>query len=276
MDILKNLLSGIFKVVLLVCVFLLLLNFSINAIFKDGISSIINNNLLVIPEFSELDIDSEKVIELVGSDEVKELVMGYVDPILGSDVDVDSVNIGADILNFIINNKTQIEEVVGQPIDIVSIEEFTKSEEMNKINEQYKETISQTSGVVPVEVKNMIYAYGFFFTNQFRVMMFIVCAITIGFIMLIERSFHTWMKSVGKTLTGCGILIGVFIFAGSKILMNVLETFEFGVIMIDYKNGLTCAIISLMIGIVLLIVHGKVERRIRERSILNEVSAFSK
>ena len=74
-----------------------LLSFSINAIFKDGISSIINNNLLVIPEFSELDIDSEKVIELVGSDEVKELVMGYVDPILGSDVDVDSVNIGADI-----------------------------------------------------------------------------------------------------------------------------------------------------------------------------------
>ena len=276
MDILKNLLSGLFKSILLVCVFLLLLNFSVNAIFKDGINSVINNNLINIPGFDKLGIDSERIVDLVGSEEVKSLVIEYVDPILGGEVDVNNINIGADILEFVINNKTEIEGVVGQPIDILAVEEFAKSEEMKKFDEQYKETISQTSGVVPVEVKNMIYTYAFFFTEQFRFLMLIVCAVTIIFVMLIERSFHTWMKSVGKTLAGCGLLIVIFIYAGSNILLKVLKTFEFGVITIDYKNGFTCGVISLIIGIVLLIIYGKVERRIRERSILNETSVFSK
>lgn len=272
----KKIVAGLFKVILLVCVFFLLLSFSVNGMIKDGISSVVNSNLDVIPELNEIGIDGEKIAELMEDEEVQELVMEYVEPVLGGEVDIENVNIGEDIFEFVNENKSKIEEVVGQPIDMEKVEEFTRSEEMNKINDQYKDVVIQTSGEVPVEVKNMVYTYGFFFTTQFRSLMTGIIVLAIVVIMIIEKSFHSWMSSVGKTLTGCGILLGVFVFAGSTILTKVLETFEFGTISFDYKNGLICAVISVVLGIILMIVYSMIEKRIKERSVLNEISEVSK
>lgn len=272
----KKLGTILFKVVLLVCVFLLLLSFSVDGMIKDGISSVVNSNIVEIPGFEELGIDGKKVTELIESDEGQELITKYVDPILGGEVDIENINIGSDILEFVNENKETIEDIIGQPIDMAEVESIVQSEEMNQLTEKYVEIVDQTSENVPVEVKNMVYAYGYFFTNQFRILMGVISGIMIILIALLEKSFYSWMKTIGKTLTGCGILIIIFVYAGPAILEMVLESLNFGILSFDTKNSLMCGIVSLVVGIVLLIVHGMIDKRVRERKILNEVSEISK
>lgn len=272
----KKLISLLFKVVLLVCVFFLLLSFSVDGMIKDGISSVVNSNIVEIPGFEELGIDGEKVTELIESEEAQELITKYVEPVLGGEVNVENINIGSDILEFVNANKETIEEIVGQPIDMAEVESLVQSEEMNQLTEKYVEIVDQTRGSVPVEVKNMVYTYGYFFTKQFRILMSVISGVMILLIALVEKSFHSWMKIVGKTLAGCGILISLFAYVGPAILSKVLESMNFGMVSFDSKNGLMCGLVSLVIGIVLMIVHGMIDKRVRERSILNELSEISK
>lgn len=276
MELLKKFLVLVCNVILLLCVFLGILSFMTTKIVKEGISSVIDNKLSSLPVYAELGLDSDKLIEFVEKDEVREFVLGYIDPILGEEIDVNNVNIGKDILVFVQEHKTELEEITGQTIEISQVEELVNSQEMIELNGKYIDMVTETSGMVPVEVKDMVYAYGFFFTDNFRKLMLIVGIISIVFVVLLERSIHKWMKSVGGTLVGCGVLMFVSLLVCSSVITQVFKLMNMGVISFNFKNGYICSGGVLIFGIVLICIYNSLERRERERSILNEISAISK
>ncbi len=272
MEKLRMIVSGLFKVVLLVCVFFLLISFSASGILKDGLSSVVGSKMFLIPGFEEVSVNNDKVMEFIQEPETKEFIMEYIDPIIGGEVDVDDINLGEDIYSFVLNNRDKIEEIVGEPIDMEQLKEFTDSEEMQAINEQYIDVVVNTKEIVPTEVKTMVHTYSFFLTGKFRLLMGIISGTAILLIALLEKSYHSWMKTVGKTLIGCGFVIVLFTLVGSSILNSILEAFDFFVFNLEYKNALRVAIISIIIGVVLAVIYSRVERHIKERSILNDIS----
>lgn len=272
MIILKRVGSIIFKVILLVCVFLLLLSFSAKEMMKDGISSIISSNLVQIPGIEMIKVKNEKVAEFVQSPETQKFVMNYIETLMNEDVDTTKINIGEDILEFVTANKEKIEEITGQPIDMEKLEEFTKSTEMQEINEQYILMITDVKKNVPVEVKNMIQTYNFFLTNNFKILMTVISVVSILGIALIDKSWYSWLKPVSKVLICCGIVIGLFVFVGTTIFNNILKTLNYGKIILDYNNVLIVVGSSIVGGIILAIIYRLINKRIKENSISNGTS----
>ncbi len=273
--VLKVLGTTVAMVILLVSSFLLLISFTVTGVVQDSVSSLVVGKLNENEEFKQLGIKSETIVEITKNDEVMDLVEKYVSPMLGDEYDDSTINIGKDILEFVTNNKEYIESIVGKEIDLEEVEEFTSSEDMTVLNDKYRDMVIETSGNVPVEVKNMVYTYAFFFTDTFRWMMvgvMIGCVVMLG---LIQKSWHKWMKLVGGTLIGCGVVIGVFSVVASMVLTGVLKAMDMGVISFDYTNGLICAGVAFVVGLILVIVYSSIEKRRKERSILNEISTVS-
>lgn len=273
MEILKKIVSGIFKVILFGCVFLLVLSFSAKEMLQDGISSVVSSNLIQIPGIEMVKVENEKVNEFVQSPEVQEFMMQYVETIMGEEVDTTKINIGEDILEFVATNKEEIEEVTGQPIDMEKLEEFTKSEEMQQINEQYILMVTDAKENVPVEVKNVMQAYSFFLTSKFKILMGIIGAVAIGIIALINKSWYSWLKTVSKVLISCGIVIGLFAFAGTTILSNIFKALDYGNITLEYMDALIVAGVTIVSGIVIAIIYRLIEKRVKENAIANETPA---
>ena len=94
MDDLRKFVSGIFKFILNLCIFILLMLFTFSGLLQDGVSSFVVNNKIVDEMFTEMGVESSDVYELVKSDEVKEFVSGYVNPILGGSVDIEEISDG--------------------------------------------------------------------------------------------------------------------------------------------------------------------------------------
>ena len=279
MDDLRKFISGIFKLVLNLCVFSLLMVFTFGGMLQDGISSFIVNNKVVDEMFAEMGVESSDVYELVKSDEVKEFVSGYINPILGESVDIENVNIGSDLVKFVTENKSMIEAKLGKEIPMDKVVEFANSEDVNRVNDTYRDIITQTSSdiegednVAVLEVPKVFEMIKFLSSKEFKNMLIFGCLISVVFVMLIEKSFYSWMKSTGKTLAGCGFIIGIMSFLGSILVSKVFNVLGLGSVTVDSKNTLIIGIITFVIGIILLIVHSKVNRHVEERRALNEVS----
>lgn len=279
MDDLRKFISGIFKLVLNLCIFSLLMVFTFGGMLQDGISSFIVNNKVVDEMFAEMGVESSDVYELVKSDEVKEFVSGYINPILGESVDIENVNIGSDLVKFVTENKSMIEAKLGKEIPMDKVVEFANSEDVNRVNDTYRDIITQTSSdiegeanVAVLEVPKVFGMIKFLSSKEFKNMLIFGCLISVIFVMLIEKSFYSWMKSTGKTLAGCGFIIGIMSFLGSILVSKVFNVLGLGSVTVDSKNTLIIGIITFVIGIILLIVHSKVNRHVEERRALNEVS----
>lgn len=279
MDDLRKFISGIFKLVLNLCVFSLLMVFTFGGMLQDGISSFIVNNKVVDEMFAEMGVESSDVYELVKSDEVKEFVSSYINPILGESVDIENVNIGSDLVKFVTENKSMIEAKLGKEIPMDKVVEFANSEDVNRVNDTYRDIITQTSSdiegednVAVLEVPKVFGMIKFLSSKEFKNMLIFGCLISVIFVMLIEKSFYSWMKSTGKTLAGCGFIIGIMSFLGSILVSKVFNVLGLGSVTVDSKNTLIIGIITFVIGIILLIVHSKVNRHVEERRALNEVS----
>ena len=276
MGLLKKFLVLVCNVILLLCVFLGTLSFTTTKIVKEGVSSVIDSKLSSLPAYGELGLDSEKLIEFVEKEEVREFALGYINPLLGEEIDVNNVNIGKDILVFVQEHKTELEEITGQNIEISKVEELANSQEMTELNSKYVDMVTETSGMVPVEVKDMVYTYGFFFTDSFRQIMLIAGVISIVLVILLEKSIHKWMKGVGGTLVGCGVLMFVALLVCSTVITQVFKLMNLEVISFDFKNVYICSGVIFILGIVLICIYNSLEKRERERSILNELSTISK
>lgn len=275
MRFLKKLLIVLCNMFLLLSVFLGVVSYVATNAIREGISSIVNDKLTSIPGYQYLGFDSEKLSKFIEKEETMTFVIEHINPILGDDIDINNVDLGEDIYNFVEDNKVEIEEITGQEINMLYVRLIVESPMMQDVNAKYIDTITETTGNVPVEVKNMVYAYGFFFTDGFRIAMIVLAFVSILGVILIERSYHKWLKSVGGVLLGSGIMITISVVIGSMVIQEIFKSMELPIIEPKLTSVYIIACGLAIVGLGMIIVYNMVEKRIRERSILNEISQIS-
>ena len=275
MRFLKKLLIVLCNMFLLLSVFLGVVSYVATNAVREGISSIVNDKLTSIPGYQYLGFDSEKLSKFIEKEETMTFVIEHINPILGDDIDINNVDLGEDIYNFVEDNKVEIEEITGQEINMLYVRLIVESPMMQDVNAKYIDTITETTGNVPVEVKNMVYAYGFFFTDGFRIAMIVLAFVSILGVILIERSYHKWLKSVGGVLLGSGIMITISVVIGSMVIQEIFKSMELPIIEPKLTSVYIIACGLAIVGLGMIIVYNMVEKRIRERSILNEISQIS-
>ena len=272
MRILKKILIVFCNMFLLLSVFLGVVSYTATNMIREVVSSVVNEKLNSIPIYQYLGLDSDKLTEFIEKEETMTFILEHVNPMLGDEVDINNIDLGEDIYKFVEENKVELEEITGNEINMLYVRLIVESPMMNEVNGKYIDTVTETSGNVPVEVKNMVYAYAFFFTNEFRIVMIVLGILSIIGVILIEKSYHKWLKSVGGVLLGSGVMITLGMLIGTSIIKEVFKAME---IMITIPNLTDVFIIACglaIIGLGMIIIYNMVEKRIRERSILNEIS----
>ena len=275
MKILKKILIILCNMFLLLSVFLGVVSYVATNAIREGISSVVNDKLSSIPGYQLLGFDSEKLSEFIEKEETMTFILEHINPMLGDEVDINSIDLSEDIYQFVEENKSELEEITGQEINMLYIRLIVESPMMQDVNAKYIDTITETTGNVPVEVKNMVYAYGFFFTDGFRIAMIVLAIVSIIGVILIEKSYHKWLKSVGGVLLGSGIIITISVVIGSIVIQEVFKAMEFPVIEPKLTSVYIIACGLAIVGLGMIIIYNMVEKRIRERSILNEISQVS-
>lgn len=260
MEIMKKIVSGFCKVILFVCVILFLLSFSVDGLMEDGVSVIVSNTLRQIPEF-EVVVKNEKVNEFIKSPEAQKFIKEYVEPFIDEDIDISKVDIGEAVLTFIEINKEKIEEIIEQPIDMTEVEKIVNSEEMKEINKQYIEIVSKSRETVPVEVKNTIHTYNYFISGKFRILIGVIGGIMLLLISLINKSYHSWIKTLGKTMIGSSITIGIISLLGLFAINGLFRMMEYSNLTFSYKNSLITSGLCLIIGIIMVVIYNKVVKQ---------------
>lgn len=275
MKILKKILIVLCNMFLLLSVFLGVVSYVATNAIREGISSVVNDKLSSIPGYQLLGFDSEKLSEFIEKEETMTFILEHINPMLGDEVDINSIDLSEDIYQFVEENKSELEEITGQEINMLYIRLIVESPMMQDVNAKYIDTITETTGNVPVEVKNMVYAYGFFFTDGFRIAMIVLAIVSIIGVILIEKSYHKWLKSVGGVLLGSGVIITISVVIGSIVIQEVFKAMEIPVIEPKLTSVYIIACGLAIVGLGMIIIYNMVEKRIRERSILNEISQVS-
>lgn len=275
MKILKKILIVLCNMFLLLSVFLGVVSYVATNAIREGISSVVNDKLNSIPGYQLLGFDSEKLSEFIEKEETMTFILDHINPMLGDEVDINSIDLSEDIYQFVEENKSELEEITGQEINMLYIRLIVESPMVQDVNAKYIDMITETTGNVPVEVKNMVYAYGFFFTDGFRIAMIVLAIVSIIGVILIEKSYHKWLKIVGGVLLGSGVIITISVVIGSIVIQEVFKAMELPVIEPKLTSVYIIACGLAIVGLGMIIIYNMVEKRIRERSILNEISQVS-
>ena len=200
MKVLKIMGLVIAKIALVITVLLFMISLSASFVLENGISSLLLSGLPNVGEniqqrnftaeqvvssnqpvngvelekvynqvLEDLGITEEQLMKILESPVVKDLINEFVDTVLEdiSTGDTSDFNLGEKILDFVEDNKSEIEELIGEEIPMEKIEEFANSKEVSEFNEQYKEAIGTVSGNIPAPVKGIVKAIENFISEDF-------------------------------------------------------------------------------------------------------------
>lgn len=269
MKVLKTICLIIFKLVLFIGVMCLLLSFSMKKLVINSVSSIVVNNNETIQMLEDVGIEREKVQEFVENKKTQEFITSYINPIFEGNVDLENVNIGEDLLVFVKENQSMIEDLIGQPLPMEEIEAYATSENIEKVNEVYKEAVVDVQEDMPSEVKKTVSTFSYFVSNQFRLGVLVICLVAILIIVIMQRPIYTLIKTIGNTLTWCGLLVGGVTGFGSLLITSLFSDMNYT---FDFSNGIYSSLISFGSGILFLIIYMIVKKKIKCKENRNEIS----
>ena len=280
MKILKGIILVFTKIFLIMSILLFLLSLSASYVLENGISNLlvgglsnINTNIqyrqvepinsidevelsgIYDEMLNEFGITEEQLVVILESPVVKELINEFIE-IVSEDIstgDTSDFNLGTEILDFVQENKIEIEKLIDQPLPMEKIEEFANSEEVSNFNVEYKETINMVSNNVPSAFRNIIVILEKFISNDFRLGCLIISVGLIIIVALLQWSLYKWIRTLGNSILGCGIFTFIINLVGntfSSIITSMLSinmTLQFGKSLISSGAAIGCGVILLII-----------------------------
>ena len=259
------------KLALSIGVMCLLLSYILGGFITNGFTTALVMEPSTVEILESSGIDSEKFSDIISSKEGKELIDKYISPFLNENIDVSNIDIGYDLMNFIRNNESKIEEMIGEEVNLDELENYLVSEEIEKVNETYKEAVKSVHKDVPKEVKSVISAVKYFFSDEFRKIMLAVSVVGLLLTALFQWSYYIWIRTLGNTLTWCG-LIGCSICGLSNL--TLLETISFfsSLSQNGFASSIYIPLIVFLFGIILLIIYFFIKKMIKKRGVNNVIS----
>ena len=256
MKIFKKIVLGLLNLILFSLVFMLVFSFSLKNFFSEAFFSSLVREKLSSELTSDLEEDS-KIKEVLESKEANEFIDDYINKTLDGIVDTSSlsdINMGDDLLTFIKENKSRLEEEIGASIPMDKVEELLQSDSYKKLESSYRESVKEVSYSVPESQKKLIKLYNFILSVKFKIIVSILMIIILILMALLEKSLYKWLKYLGVAAILSGVFIGIMIVIARIGVDYITESTSYN-INFSFDHMLVCGAATFIIGIVIYIIY---------------------
>lgn len=270
MKILKKIIFGLLNLILFSLVFMVVFSFSLKNFFSEAFLGSVVKEKLSSELVSDLDDDS-KIKEVLESEEANKFIDDYINKTLDGVVDtssLDGIDMGDDLLAFIRENKSRLEEEIGFSIPMDKIEELLQSDSYKELEDSYKETVKKVSDSVPESQKKLIKLYNFLLSVKFKVIVSILIIIILILMALLEKSLYKWLKYLGTTTILSGIFIGIMIVI-AKLVVNYITKNGLYNVDFSFDHMIVCGVATFIIGIITCIIYKVIDNVNRKKEIVS-------
>lgn len=231
--------------------------------YKEG-----NNEKDTIFEYTT---DNEQINEILRSKEVQDLVTKYLDLTIESINDDDSLNeidIEKDMMQYIRDNKSVLEEKIGMEITEEMIQKTEEQMQEQEVSKNLKEAIKETRNNLTEKQKKTLKGYSLLTSLKIKIILILLMIIDCTFLFLLQKDDYKWVYVIANSIfsAGVGILLMSVI---SKIIISKMANIQILKLSILITHGITEIVIGLIIMISYKIINKKKEGPV------NEISKFS-
>ena len=235
--------------------------------YKEG-----NNEKDTIFEYTT---DNEQINEILRSKEVQDLVTKYLDLTIESINDDDSLNeidIEKDMMQYIRDNKSVLEEKIGMEITEEMIQKTEEQMQEQEVSKNLKEAIKETRNNLTEKQKKTLKGYSLLTSLKLKIILMLLMIIDCTFIFLLQKEDYKWVYVIANSVfsAGVGILLMSVI---AKIIISKMASIQILKLSILITHGIT----EIVIGLIIMISY-KIIRKIinkKKEGPVNEISEFS-
>ena len=269
---LKNIIVSILILVLTSLISLLAISLNLKSILVNGIiKETVKTQVQLKPHQEENNIiteetikqvtDDEQIQELLNTKEIQDLMYKYLDITIDGLIDEEAINeieIEKDILEYLKENKSEIEKVVGQEIEEDMIKQTEKQMETKDITKSYKQSINNARMRMTTTEKSVLKGYKTLVSIKLKIIVIIFIIIIAIILAIIQKSLEKWLKNIGNSSIMSGILIIVMSITVNLVVNKIANLNSF-----QTTNLLFTGIMILIIGLLFLI-GSKIVKNIKE------------
>ena len=269
---LKNIIVSILILVLTSLISLLAISLNlksilVNGIIKETVKTQVQlkphqeENKIITEETIKQVTDDEQIQELLNTKEIQDLMYKYLDITIDGLIDEEAINeieIEKDILEYLKENKSEIEKVVGQEIEEDMIKQTEKQMETKDITKSYKQSINNARMRMTTTEKSILKGYKTLVSIKLKIIVIIFIIIIAIILAIIQKSLEKWLKNIGNSSIMSGILIIVMSITVNLVVNKIANLNSF-----QTTNLLFTGIMILIIGLLFLI-GSKIIKNIKE------------
>lgn len=286
MKIIKNILVAFLSMILVGCIFLLAISFNLKKILINGViketfvEQIIpksyNEERVVITEEQIKEItDDPRIQEMLMSPEIQGLMEQYLDTTVNGLIDennIDDLALEQDMLKFIKENRSVIEEKAGKEITDDMIEKAMEQVESKDMSRAYKQSIMNASRNMSSTEKEMLKGYRFLISPELRMIILVVIIIDLVLIMVVQASLYKWIATLAVSLliSGVGTIAASIITKGVIRKKTNFDNFDMSSLT---QTGIIIALSGLVILTVYIVILKLIKKKVKVGK--HEISEFS-
>lgn len=286
MKIIKNILVAFLSMILVGCIFLLAISFNLKKILINGViketfvEQIIpksyNEERVVITEEQIKEItDDPRIQEMLMSPEIQGLMEQYLDTTVNGLIDennIDDIALEQDMLKFIKENRSVIEEKAGKEITDDMIEKAMEQVESKDMSRAYKQSIMNASRNMSSTEKEMLKGYRFLISPELRMIILVVIIIDLVLIMVVQASLYKWIATLAVSLliSGVGTIAASIITKGVIRKKTNFDNFDMSSLT---QTGIIIALSGLVILTVYIVILKLIKKKVKVGK--HEISEFS-
>ena len=286
MKIIKNILVAFLSMILVGCIFLLAISFNLKKILINGViketfvEQIIpksyNEERVVITEEQIREItDDPRIQEMLMSPEIQGLMEQYLDTTVNGLIDennIDDIALEQDMLKFIKENRSVIEEKAGKEITDDMIEKAMEQVESKDMSRAYKQSIMNASRNMSSTEKEMLKGYRFLISPELRMIILVVIIIDLVLIMVVQASLYKWIATLAVSLliSGVGTIAASIITKGVIRKKTNFDNFDMSSLT---QTGIIIALSGLVILTVYIVILKLIKKKVKVGK--HEISEFS-
>ena len=283
MKIIKKILVALLCVILIGCIFFMAISLNLKKILINGViketivESVIpksyseSGEKVVITEEQIKEItDDPRIQEILMSPEIQGLMEKYLDTTVNGLIDennIDEIALEQDMMNFIKENRSIIEEKAGKEVTDEMIERAMEQVESKDMSRAYKQSIMNASRNMTTTEKEVLRGYRLLISPEFRIILLVIMVIDLVLIAVVQGSFYKWISSLGTSL----LISGAGTMAASVITKKIVAQ-KTGFNNFDTSSLMQTGIIILVSGLIIVIVYNVISRLIKKKVGKHEVS----
>lgn len=267
----KKIFIGLLIIILINLIGILAISFNLKTIIINGVIKETVKQQITSKDYSNGILaneitDNEAVQEILNSQEVQELLNKYLDTVVDGLIDeenLDKIEIEKDMLNFLKENKSVLEEKIGADITDEMIEDAGKQLQEQDMSNAVKQSLSNASRNMSEKEKTVLKGYKFLISFEFKLIVFTLIILVILIIAIIQKSFYKWIKSLGKAMLISGIGLVIISVTVNYIVSNManIDNFKTTILL---NNGIVLIIAGLTIVIFYIIITNIINKNKKE------------